>query len=144
MLLIHSLSSSGTLNAFLKQKGQTSSEGPIWSLNGNQGDHWKQAKVSIHPTSSFQVRLDRKNKKRIPSASSFLLPVPPTASVWPHVWRRRVWVGLLLTQPSPGSYIIAREKRCHSQFAVRKCNLCEERMQAGAAHHHFYSGSRGE
>ncbi|XP_029705261.1 MAM domain-containing glycosylphosphatidylinositol anchor protein 2 isoform X2 [Takifugu rubripes] len=48
----------GTLNAFLKQKGQTSSEGPVWSLNGNQGDHWKQAKVSIHPTSSFQVVLE--------------------------------------------------------------------------------------
>ncbi|TWW69055.1 MAM domain-containing glycosylphosphatidylinositol anchor protein 2 [Takifugu flavidus] len=50
--------SEGTLNAFLKQKGQTSSEGPVWSLNGNQGDHWKQAKVSIHPTSSFQVVLE--------------------------------------------------------------------------------------
>lgn len=47
---------SGTLNAFLKQKGQTTSDGPVWSLTGNQGDRWKQAKVSIHPTSSFQVR----------------------------------------------------------------------------------------
>lgn len=50
----------GTLNAFLKQKGQTASEGPVWSLSGNQGDRWKQAKVSIHPTASFQVRIQRK------------------------------------------------------------------------------------
>ncbi|XP_045916038.1 MAM domain-containing glycosylphosphatidylinositol anchor protein 2 isoform X6 [Micropterus dolomieu] len=48
----------GTLNAFLKQKGQTTSEGPAWSLSGNQGDRWKQAKVSIHPTASFQVVLE--------------------------------------------------------------------------------------
>ncbi|XP_006793109.1 MAM domain-containing glycosylphosphatidylinositol anchor protein 2 isoform X6 [Neolamprologus brichardi] len=47
----------GTLNAFLKQKGQTASEGLVWSLSGNQGDRWKQAKVSIHPTASFQVVL---------------------------------------------------------------------------------------
>ncbi|TSK58172.1 MAM domain-containing glycosylphosphatidylinositol anchor protein 2 [Bagarius yarrelli] len=46
----------GTLNAFMKQKGQaTSDSGPVWSLSGNQGDRWKQAKISIHPTSSFQV-----------------------------------------------------------------------------------------
>ncbi|KAJ3607095.1 hypothetical protein NHX12_026609 [Muraenolepis orangiensis] len=40
------------------QKGQTSTEGPAWSLSGNQGDRWKQAKVSIHPTSSFQVVIE--------------------------------------------------------------------------------------
>lgn len=50
------LINAGTLNALLKQKGQTTSEAPVWSLSGNQGDRWKQAKVSIHPTSSFQVR----------------------------------------------------------------------------------------
>uniref|UniRef100_A0A674AY95 MAM domain containing glycosylphosphatidylinositol anchor 2 n=1 Tax=Salmo trutta TaxID=8032 RepID=A0A674AY95_SALTR len=48
----------GTLNAFLRQKGQTAAEGPAWSLSGNQGDRWKQAKVSIHPTASFQVVLE--------------------------------------------------------------------------------------
>uniref|UniRef100_A0A8C6TQZ3 MAM domain containing glycosylphosphatidylinositol anchor 2 n=1 Tax=Neogobius melanostomus TaxID=47308 RepID=A0A8C6TQZ3_9GOBI len=50
----------GTLNALLKQKGQTTAtaESPVWSLTGNQGDRWKQAKVSIHPTSSFQVVLE--------------------------------------------------------------------------------------
>uniref|UniRef100_A0A8C5BKY7 MAM domain containing glycosylphosphatidylinositol anchor 2 n=1 Tax=Gadus morhua TaxID=8049 RepID=A0A8C5BKY7_GADMO len=48
----------GTLNAFLKQKGQTTTEGAAWSLTGNQGDRWKQAKVSIHPSSSFQVVIE--------------------------------------------------------------------------------------
>ncbi|XP_045067272.1 MAM domain-containing glycosylphosphatidylinositol anchor protein 2-like isoform X3 [Coregonus clupeaformis] len=48
----------GTLNAFLRQKGQAVAEGPAWSLSGNQGDRWKQAKVSIHPTTSFQVVLE--------------------------------------------------------------------------------------
>uniref|UniRef100_A0AAQ4RGD4 MAM domain containing glycosylphosphatidylinositol anchor 2 n=1 Tax=Gasterosteus aculeatus aculeatus TaxID=481459 RepID=A0AAQ4RGD4_GASAC len=48
----------GTLNAHLKQKGQTASEAPVWSLNGNQNDRWKQAKVSIRPTASFQVVLE--------------------------------------------------------------------------------------
>ncbi|XP_017538557.1 MAM domain-containing glycosylphosphatidylinositol anchor protein 2-like isoform X2 [Pygocentrus nattereri] len=46
----------GTLNAFMKQKGQaTSDASPVWSLTGNQGERWRQAKISIHPTSSFQV-----------------------------------------------------------------------------------------
>ncbi|MEQ2252085.1 hypothetical protein ILYODFUR_018085 [Ilyodon furcidens] len=53
-----SLLHTGTLNAFLKQKGQMTLEAPLWSLSGNQGDRWKQAKVSIHPTSSFQVVLE--------------------------------------------------------------------------------------
>ncbi|XP_063079427.1 MAM domain-containing glycosylphosphatidylinositol anchor protein 2-like [Engraulis encrasicolus] len=49
----------GTLNAFLKQKGQSASaESPIWTLTGNQGDRWRQAKVSIHPTASFQVAFE--------------------------------------------------------------------------------------
>ncbi|XP_054617075.1 MAM domain-containing glycosylphosphatidylinositol anchor protein 2-like isoform X5 [Dunckerocampus dactyliophorus] len=48
----------GTLNAFLKQKGQMNSDGPVWSLSGNQGERWKQAKVSVHPTASFQVVLE--------------------------------------------------------------------------------------
>uniref|UniRef100_A0AAR2K2L7 MAM domain containing glycosylphosphatidylinositol anchor 2 n=1 Tax=Pygocentrus nattereri TaxID=42514 RepID=A0AAR2K2L7_PYGNA len=38
------------------QKGQaTSDASPVWSLTGNQGERWRQAKISIHPTSSFQV-----------------------------------------------------------------------------------------
>uniref|UniRef100_A0A673H7P7 MAM domain-containing protein n=1 Tax=Sinocyclocheilus rhinocerous TaxID=307959 RepID=A0A673H7P7_9TELE len=49
----------GTLNAFVKQKGQSTSDaGPAWSLSGNQGDRWRQAKISIHPTASFQVMFE--------------------------------------------------------------------------------------
>ncbi|KTF73686.1 hypothetical protein cypCar_00044628 [Cyprinus carpio] len=49
----------GTLNAFVKQKGQSTSDaGPVWSLSGNQGDRWRQAKISIHPTASFQVMFE--------------------------------------------------------------------------------------
>ncbi|KAJ8009459.1 hypothetical protein DPEC_G00089100 [Dallia pectoralis] len=48
----------GTLNAFLRQKGQAAAVSPAWSLSGNQGDRWKQAKVSVHPTTSFQVVLE--------------------------------------------------------------------------------------
>ncbi|KAL2082443.1 hypothetical protein ACEWY4_022261 [Coilia grayii] len=49
----------GTLNAFLKQKGQSASaDSPVWTLTGNQGDRWRQAKVSIHPTASFQVAFE--------------------------------------------------------------------------------------
>ncbi|KAI2652360.1 hypothetical protein H4Q32_015257 [Labeo rohita] len=51
-----SLDGHGTLNAFVKQKVQSTSDaGPVWSLSGNQGDRWRQAKISIHPTASFQV-----------------------------------------------------------------------------------------
>ncbi|XP_018619711.1 MAM domain-containing glycosylphosphatidylinositol anchor protein 2 isoform X2 [Scleropages formosus] len=48
----------GTLNAYLRQKSQTTSESPIWTLSGNQGTQWRQAKVTIHPTSSFQMVLE--------------------------------------------------------------------------------------
>ncbi|KAL4613096.1 MAM domain-containing glycosylphosphatidylinositol anchor protein 2 isoform X3 [Arapaima gigas] len=48
----------GTLNAYLRQKSQTMLESPIWTLSGNQGDRWRQAKVNIHPTSSFQMVLE--------------------------------------------------------------------------------------
>uniref|UniRef100_A0A8C1YP60 MAM domain containing glycosylphosphatidylinositol anchor 2 n=1 Tax=Cyprinus carpio TaxID=7962 RepID=A0A8C1YP60_CYPCA len=40
-------------------KGQSTSDaGPVWSLSGNQGDRWRQAKISIHPTASFQVMFE--------------------------------------------------------------------------------------
>lgn len=70
----------GTLNAFLKQKGQTTSEGPVWSLSGNQGDRWKQAKVSIHPTASFQVRPENPHQSDTQQHSSsialYFSPLP--------------------------------------------------------------------
>ncbi|XP_064185854.1 MAM domain-containing glycosylphosphatidylinositol anchor protein 2 isoform X1 [Anguilla rostrata] len=48
----------GTLNAYLRLKAQTMTESPIWTLIGNQGDRWKQAKVNIHPTAAFQMVLE--------------------------------------------------------------------------------------
>lgn len=77
-----SLLHAGTLNAFLKQKGQTTSEGLVWSLSGNQGDRWKQAKVCIHPTASFQVR--PKKPKRNQFNTQQHCPLFPSLSVF--VW----------------------------------------------------------
>ncbi|XP_067335871.1 MAM domain-containing glycosylphosphatidylinositol anchor protein 2-like isoform X2 [Channa argus] len=48
----------GALNAFLRQKGQAVTETPVWSLTGNQGNRWIQAKVNIHPTSAFQIVME--------------------------------------------------------------------------------------
>lgn len=48
--------SAGALNVFLRQKGAAVSDTSVWSLSGNQGDRWRQAKVNIHPSASFQVQ----------------------------------------------------------------------------------------
>uniref|UniRef100_A0A673B0T7 MAM domain containing glycosylphosphatidylinositol anchor 2a n=1 Tax=Sphaeramia orbicularis TaxID=375764 RepID=A0A673B0T7_9TELE len=40
----------GALNVFLRQKGSIVTDTSIWSLSGNQGNRWRQAKVNIHPT----------------------------------------------------------------------------------------------
>ncbi|XP_053331408.1 MAM domain-containing glycosylphosphatidylinositol anchor protein 2, partial [Spea bombifrons] len=45
----------GTLNTYLRLKGQVTSEVEVWSANGNKGEQWNQARVNIHPTSSFQL-----------------------------------------------------------------------------------------
>ncbi|XP_072307376.1 MAM domain-containing glycosylphosphatidylinositol anchor protein 2-like [Eucyclogobius newberryi] len=42
----------GSLNVFLRQK---SSDSQVWSLSGNQGDRWRQARVTIQPSSAFQM-----------------------------------------------------------------------------------------
>uniref|UniRef100_A0AAV2JJE0 MAM domain containing glycosylphosphatidylinositol anchor 2a n=1 Tax=Knipowitschia caucasica TaxID=637954 RepID=A0AAV2JJE0_KNICA len=46
----------GSLAVFLRQKA---SDAQVWSLNGNQGDRWRQARVTIQPTSAFQIVLER-------------------------------------------------------------------------------------
>lgn len=46
----------GALNVFLRQKGQMVTDTSVWSLTGNQGNRWIQAKVDIHPTAAFQVQ----------------------------------------------------------------------------------------
>ncbi|KAJ7989283.1 hypothetical protein DPEC_G00317880 [Dallia pectoralis] len=48
----------GAFNVYLRQKGQAGTDTSVWTLVGNQGDRWKQAKVNIHPTSSFQLVLE--------------------------------------------------------------------------------------
>ncbi|XP_047467686.1 MAM domain-containing glycosylphosphatidylinositol anchor protein 2 isoform X1 [Mugil cephalus] len=48
----------GALNVFLRQKGQTVTDTSVWSLTGNQGDRWRQAKVNIHPTTAFQMVME--------------------------------------------------------------------------------------
>uniref|UniRef100_A0A3Q4I9Z6 MAM domain containing glycosylphosphatidylinositol anchor 2a n=1 Tax=Neolamprologus brichardi TaxID=32507 RepID=A0A3Q4I9Z6_NEOBR len=47
-----------TLNVFLRQKGQAVTDTLVWSLTGNQGDRWRQAKVKIHPTTAFQMVIE--------------------------------------------------------------------------------------
>ncbi|KAI2654400.1 hypothetical protein H4Q32_011118 [Labeo rohita] len=49
---------SGTLNVYLRQKSQTGQDTSVWTLSGNQGDRWRQARVNINPTSSFQMVLE--------------------------------------------------------------------------------------
>ncbi|MEQ2208978.1 hypothetical protein XENOCAPTIV_021416, partial [Xenoophorus captivus] len=46
------------LNIFLRQKGQTPTDTLVWSLTGNQGNYWRQARVNIHPTTAFQVVME--------------------------------------------------------------------------------------
>lgn len=45
----------GSLNVYLRLKGQTAIENPLWSSSGNKGQHWNQARVNINPPTSFQV-----------------------------------------------------------------------------------------
>ncbi|KAJ7425584.1 MAM domain-containing glycosylphosphatidylinositol anchor protein 2-like protein [Willisornis vidua] len=48
-------SKEGSLNVYLRLKGQTAMENPLWSSSGNKGQHWNQARVNINPPTSFQV-----------------------------------------------------------------------------------------
>lgn len=46
----------GVLNVYLRLKGQTTIENPLWSSSGNKGQRWNEAHVNIYPITSFQVR----------------------------------------------------------------------------------------
>ncbi|XP_054882637.1 MAM domain-containing glycosylphosphatidylinositol anchor protein 2-like isoform X3 [Poeciliopsis prolifica] len=48
----------GALNIFLRLKGQMLTDALVWSLTGNQGNYWQQARVNIHPTTTFQVVME--------------------------------------------------------------------------------------
>ncbi|XP_060031575.1 MAM domain-containing glycosylphosphatidylinositol anchor protein 2 [Erinaceus europaeus] len=45
----------GVLNVYLRLKGQTTIENPLWSSSGNKGQHWNEAHVNIYPIASFQL-----------------------------------------------------------------------------------------
>ncbi|KAL4692611.1 hypothetical protein H8959_016421, partial [Pygathrix nigripes] len=44
----------GVLNVYLRLKGQTTIENPLWSSSGNKGQRWNEAHVNIYPITSFQ------------------------------------------------------------------------------------------
>ncbi|XP_062863957.1 MAM domain-containing glycosylphosphatidylinositol anchor protein 2 [Trichomycterus rosablanca] len=48
----------GSLNAYLRQKNPSGEDSSVWTLSGNQGDRWRQARVNVHPTSAFQMVLE--------------------------------------------------------------------------------------
>ncbi|XP_007192865.1 MAM domain-containing glycosylphosphatidylinositol anchor protein 2 isoform X3 [Balaenoptera acutorostrata] len=45
----------GVLNVYLRLKGQTTIENPLWSSSGNKGQRWNEAHVNIYPITSFQL-----------------------------------------------------------------------------------------
>lgn len=49
----------GVLNVYLRLKGQTTIENPLWSSSGNKGQRWNEAHVNIYPITSFQVRKEQ-------------------------------------------------------------------------------------
>ncbi|CAB1334883.1 unnamed protein product, partial [Coregonus sp. 'balchen'] len=89
-------------------KGQSGSDSSLWTLVGNQGDRWKQAKVNIHPIASFQLLLEgirgpgiegdiaiddvtiEEGECKDPPPNNLRSLAPPTT---PHIWQ------LLVTLP---------------------------------------------
>lgn len=127
MCVTVSLLNAGTLNAILKQKGQTASEGLVWSLSGNQGDRWKQAKVSIHPTSSFQVRLENFTQyaavfPSVPSIFLFVCVCVVLASLGAKHW--------CSTSEAARSGWHPYEMFGMTRFSIRKPKLWERWMQS--------------
>ncbi|KAL0969623.1 hypothetical protein UPYG_G00229960 [Umbra pygmaea] len=100
----------GALNAYLRQKGQAGTDSSVWTLVGNQGDKWKQAKVNIHPTSSFQLILEgvrgpgiegdiaiddvtiEEGECKDPPPNDTPSMAPPTV---PHIWQFLVTLTLI-------------------------------------------------
>lgn len=100
----------GTLNVYLRQKSQTGQDTSVWTLSGNQGDRWRQARVNINPTSSFQMVLEgirgsgiegdiavddvaiEEGECRDPPPSSNIRSMASPAAV--HIWQ--LWLTLLL------------------------------------------------
>ncbi|XP_016353998.1 MAM domain-containing glycosylphosphatidylinositol anchor protein 2-like isoform X1 [Sinocyclocheilus anshuiensis] len=100
----------GTLNVYLRQKSQMGQDTSVWTLSGNQGDRWRQARVNINPTSSFQMVLEgirgsgiegdiaiddvtiEEGECRDPPPSSNIRSLASPAAV--HIWQ--LWLTLLL------------------------------------------------
>ncbi|XP_029316426.1 MAM domain-containing glycosylphosphatidylinositol anchor protein 2 isoform X2 [Cottoperca gobio] len=101
----------GALNVFLRQKGQTVTDTSVWSLIGNQGDRWRQAKVNIHPTAAFQMVMEgvrgggiegdiaiddvtiEEGECKDPPPNNLRSLAPPSS---PHIWQLCVTLSLAL------------------------------------------------
>ncbi|KAM3870911.1 MAM domain-containing glycosylphosphatidylinositol anchor protein 2 [Diretmus argenteus] len=101
----------GALNVFLRQKSQTMTDTSVWSLTGNQGDRWRQAKVNIHPTTTFQMVMEgvrgsgiegdiaiddvtiEEGECKDPPPNNLRSLAPPTP---PHIWQLCVTLSLAL------------------------------------------------
>uniref|UniRef100_A0A8D3DT58 MAM domain containing glycosylphosphatidylinositol anchor 2a n=1 Tax=Scophthalmus maximus TaxID=52904 RepID=A0A8D3DT58_SCOMX len=99
----------GALNVFLRQKGPSPSDTSVWTLTGNQGDRWRQAKVDIHPTTAFQMVLEGVRGSGIegdiaiddvtieegdckdPPPNNLRSLAPPTS---PHIWQLCITLSL--------------------------------------------------
>ncbi|XP_040916690.1 MAM domain-containing glycosylphosphatidylinositol anchor protein 2 isoform X3 [Toxotes jaculatrix] len=101
----------GALNVFLRQKGQMVTDTSVWSLTGNQGDRWRQAKVNIHPTTAFQVVMEgvrgagiegdiaiddvtiEEGECKDPPPNNLRSLAPPSSS---HIWQLCITLSLVL------------------------------------------------
>lgn len=102
----------GALNVILRQKGQTVTDTTVWSLTGNQGDRWRQAKVNIHPTTAFQMVMEgvrgsgiegdiaiddvtiEEGQCKNPPPNNLRSLAPPSS---PHIWQLCVTLTLAVT-----------------------------------------------
>ncbi|XP_005749559.1 MAM domain-containing glycosylphosphatidylinositol anchor protein 2-like [Pundamilia nyererei] len=101
----------GALNVFLRQKGQAVTDTLVWSLTGNQGDRWRQAKVKIHPTTAFQMVIEgvrgsgiegdiaiddvaiEEGECKDPPPNNLRSLAPPSS---PHIWQHCITLILAL------------------------------------------------
>ncbi|XP_062326141.1 MAM domain-containing glycosylphosphatidylinositol anchor protein 2 [Osmerus eperlanus] len=101
----------GALNVYLRQKTQPPSETSVWTLRGHQGDSWRQAKINILPTASFQLVVEgvrgagiegdiaiddvtiEEGECKDPPPINLRSFAPPTA---PHIWQLGVTLTLFV------------------------------------------------
>ncbi|XP_039641392.1 MAM domain-containing glycosylphosphatidylinositol anchor protein 2 [Perca fluviatilis] len=101
----------GSLHVLLRQKGQTVTDTSVWTLVGNQGDRWRQAKVNIHPAAAFQIVMEgvrgagiegdiaiddvtiEEGECKDPPPNNLRSLAPPSS---PHIWQLSVTLSLAL------------------------------------------------